>query len=379
MCASGHLPTDVISGDSTERMIQMALDMLKSHSLDSESELAVRVGIHCGPAHSGVVGTKMPRYCFFGDTVNTASRMESTGFKNCIQVSEPVYERVMKNREARKKKGDKFHKEEFTFEFVPYGERKIKGKGIMQTYLVVAGDHELALDERDKVEAAAHGEGHEDGIEKAKAVLTETYHRVRLRAERRNSLRGIHPASTVDMIDASEHDRVVGVNEEKIQELAKENENLLDEKAVLLRANAELKAMLENAEAAVVVAMARAARAGGAGGLGGVGGAGPTTYVSGAFWRSQLWRLTSSLVSPLSRFSPLSFLPLLVSLLSRFSPFSISLPHLRPIPDPWVPFLPRETFRGWTRPCRQPLGAPCSKTGRRLALPPSSVCGPTIT
>jgi len=106
-----------------EHVAQVALqmiDFIKKIAKSTGKPLSIRVGIHSGEVVAGVIGTTKMAYDLWGDTVNTASRMESHGIPGKIQCSETVYHRL---------------KDRFQFEF--RGAIKIKGKGLMRTYFLV--------------------------------------------------------------------------------------------------------------------------------------------------------------------------------------------------------------------------------------------------
>ncbi|CAB3384407.1 Hypothetical predicted protein [Cloeon dipterum] len=87
---------------------------------NSYNNFMLRVGINIGHVVAGVIGARKPQYDIWGNTVNVASRMDSTGLPNHTQVTEEVYQ-VLKN---------------YPYEFQCRGKVKVKGKGDMTTYFL---------------------------------------------------------------------------------------------------------------------------------------------------------------------------------------------------------------------------------------------------
>ncbi|KAI9142516.1 nucleotide cyclase [Paraphysoderma sedebokerense] len=108
--------------DHAEKAVNFALDileMIKTFKTVTGESINIRIGLHSGPVTAGILGDLNPHWCLVGDTVNTASRMESTSKAGHIHISDSTYQ---------------FIKNKFVCEALELME--VKGKGKMQTYWV---------------------------------------------------------------------------------------------------------------------------------------------------------------------------------------------------------------------------------------------------
>jgi len=108
--------------DHAEAVVGMALEMLEAverRRREGGVPFQIRIGVHTGPVVAGVIGVKRFSYDVWGDTVNTASRMQSHGVPGAVQISESTYERV---------------RDHFAAE--PRGTVAMKGKGELKSFLL---------------------------------------------------------------------------------------------------------------------------------------------------------------------------------------------------------------------------------------------------
>ncbi|EFC41275.1 predicted protein [Naegleria gruberi] len=114
--------------DHPERTLRFAIDtfqVIRNYNIEHpQNQLNIRVGINTGSVVAGVIGKKKFAYDLWGDTINTASRMESTSMAGRIQISRSTYQRVY----------------DIGFEFEQRSV-EVKGKGVCETYLLKDKHH----------------------------------------------------------------------------------------------------------------------------------------------------------------------------------------------------------------------------------------------
>ncbi len=120
MATGGPAPGE--GAGSLARMAEFALGLLEAARevrWPDGDPVRVRIGLHLGPAVAGVIGQKKFAYDVWGDTVNLASRMVTTGEPDRIHVTDEVHARLL-----------------HAFDFEPRGETVVKGKGPLRTWFL---------------------------------------------------------------------------------------------------------------------------------------------------------------------------------------------------------------------------------------------------
>lgn len=124
MCAGGLFNEEDPPASHAEQMTHFGLDALQNiEDMNSKlsSFLSVRIGINTGgPLIAGVLGTDKPTFDIIGDTINIASRLQSTDFPGKIQISQETYDLI----------------KDLNFSIEPRGEVYLKGKGNQMAYIV---------------------------------------------------------------------------------------------------------------------------------------------------------------------------------------------------------------------------------------------------
>merc|ERR1711959_339908 len=122
--------------------------------LEDQDLLKLRVGIHTGECMSGIVGTRNLRFCLFGDTMNVSARMKQKGFAGCIHATQVVADLVFTD-----------------FRWEKLEKVEVKGKGLMQTYLLdpqkEEADEMISLRIMSNNNASARGSGLSSSSSKA--------------------------------------------------------------------------------------------------------------------------------------------------------------------------------------------------------------------